>query len=403
MNAWVCGIKLGANGRQYQAKNYDNAYLLACVRGDGLQPGMRICEKSCGKRTNTLLVWYNPMYGFVNCATSPIPHYSDKTRPALAPRCRNFCCSASKATLRRNHCIEGKIILYSMTGFGRGENADAQQEVQVEIKSVNHRYLDISVRLPRTLNYLEDKLRKQLGTVFARGHLDVYVTLAQSADAPRSAALDSGLLAAYVTALREAGEKLCLPDDLTLSVAAGLSGVLAVEPPRPDEDALTALVLRTLEQAAGKLKAMRAAEGAQLKRDMLSRIEGLGALLQKVREKAPDANEQIRQRLTERVTTAFANNGAALDEGRLLTEVALLAERSDISEEVVRLASHLEQFCLHCDANHPVGRKLDFLVQEMNREVNTIGSKAGDLTITNLVVDMKSEIEKVREQLQNVE
>lgn len=296
---------------------------------------------------------------------------------------------------------EGEAAVYSMTGFGRGEVANQQRQIQVELKSVNHRYLDVSVRMPRALSFLEDALRKQLATRFARGHLDVYISLKTTGNTANQVKLDQPLLREYLQAIHLAKQQFDLADDFTLSQAIQLPDVLQCEQAPQDEQALLAEVLQAAQLAADRLLEMRASEGERLKQDILSRIQTLGALLEKVRERTPEVSKRIMARLRERIGQLLEQQ--SIDESRLAMEVALLAERSSITEEIVRLGSHLDQFGENCSLGVPIGRKLDFLVQEMHREVNTIGSKANDLEITNLVVEMKSEIEKIREQIQNIE
>ncbi len=290
----------------------------------------------------------------------------------------------------------------SMTGFGRGIAMDEGRELQVELKAVNHRYLDISLRMSKALGAFEDRIRKTLSQKLARGHVDVYVSYRNFGLTGREVRADLQLAAAYMEALAQIKERFpALHDDITLLGVSRLPDVLAVTDGPEDEEAVAALLDAALGQALESMTAMRAAEGENLVADVLVRIGLIAERLRVVEEQAPAVVTDYRDRLTERI--AALNPGAQLDEARLATEVALFADRCSVTEEIVRLKSHLAQFEKTARAEGAVGRKLDFMVQEMNRETNTIGSKANDLTITNAVLEIKGEIEKIREQIQNIE
>ncbi len=287
-----------------------------------------------------------------------------------------------------------------MTGYGRGEHEESGIRATVEIRSVNHRFLEIAVRLPRAYMGFEERIRKKIQESVSRGRLDVYVTLEDSRENKRKIKLDKELAVEYYSYLRELAKILEIDSQLRLIDIVQLPDVLVVEEEEKDLEEIWSIVEKALEQAVAHLVQMRAQEGANLYEDFLRRKEQVRQLLQKIKERAPLLGEELRQRLRSRVEALV---GGEIEEERLLTEVVLYAERSDITEEVVRLFSHLDQFSNLLETSGPVGRKLDFLLQEMNREINTIGAKAADLVISPLVVEIKSELEKMREQVQNVE
>lgn len=295
----------------------------------------------------------------------------------------------------------------SMTGYGRAQRLEDGRDVLVEIRAVNHRYYEFSARLPRTCLYLEEKLKGFLNGRIGRGKVEVSVTITRPDGKDAQIAVNRSVAEGYVNALRmlneELGEngRLWLSDDLTLSSLLRLPDVFTVTKEQEDENAVWSVVSAAAAQALDSFVNMRQAEGERLAADLSVKLDGLEAMLRQVESIEPGVAESYRQRLYAKLTELLADTN--IDEQRILTETAIFAEKTAIDEETVRLHSHIAQFRTLLQSEEPIGRKLDFLVQEMNREVNTIGSKAQDLSITRLVVDMKSEIEKIREQIQNIE
>ncbi len=295
--------------------------------------------------------------------------------------------------------------MYSMTGYGRAAVEREGRQLTLELKSVNHRFLDIAPRIPRSLGFLEDEMRRRIGTRLARGHVDVFATYRNLREDARTVQVDRGLFLAYRRALAQlAGEQgqegEALADDRSLMKLAKLPDVLVVTEAEEDQEALAALMDQGLDQALDMLCQMRRREGEALKADMLGQLEGLRGLVEAIRARYPQTVAQYQVRLKERMEELLST---PVEEARLLQEVALMADRSAISEELVRLDSHIAQMREAMDSGQPVGRKLDFIVQELNREVNTISSKSQDIPITQAVVAAKAQIEKLREQVQNVE
>ncbi len=291
--------------------------------------------------------------------------------------------------------------MHSMTGYGRMSVERDGRQLTVELKSVNHRFLDLSFRMPRSFNFLEDSARKLIGEYLSRGHVDLFATYRNTREDSRRVEVDQALLDAYMTALDDIAETTGLEDDRTLSLATRLPDVLTVAEADEDQDALRALMREALTGALEQMQAMREKEGEALKSDISSRIDTLEKMTGEIEARYPETVAEYQQKLKARVEELLG--GAAMDEQRLMQEVAIMADRSAIAEETVRLHSHFAQVRGFMEASEPVGRKLDFIVQELNREVNTISSKSQDVPITRLVVEAKAEIEKIREQVQNVE
>lgn len=289
----------------------------------------------------------------------------------------------------------------SMTGYGKGVVSREGRELTVELKSVNHRFLDVSMRLPRVLSCIEDTLRTTIASRLSRGHVDVFVNYRNTRSDAKTVRVDETLLSAYVAAARTANEALNLRDDLTLSNVLRLPDVTEIVPSDEDADELIALAKDAAELALDGLVEMRVAEGARLKTALLSGVNAMDAFREEILARAPFVAEEYRKKLNERIEAALSD--AEIDRARLATEVALFADRCCIDEELVRLKSHIAQFRAYLEASEPVGRNMDFIVQEMNRECNTIGSKANDAALTKSVLTCKAEIEKLREQIQNVE
>ncbi len=292
-------------------------------------------------------------------------------------------------------------MIKSMTGFGRCSLALENMDILVEMRSVNHRYLEMSVRLPHAYSYLEDRLKKQVQQRASRGKVDVSMSIQLHGTDGLAVDVNGDLAASYINALRGANEQLGLQDDITLTTVMRFSDVFTVRKVQLEEEAVWAAVEPAVIEAAEKFRAMREVEGAKLKDDLTARLLSLESMLCKVEEYAPETAKRYFDKLYTKLSELLADR--EIDESRIVTEAAVFTDRIAVDEETVRLRSHIEQFRTLLEAEEPIGRKLDFLIQEMNREVNTIGSKAQDLSVTRLVVDMKSEIEKIREQIQNIE
>ncbi|MBS7324570.1 MAG: YicC family protein [Angelakisella sp.] len=292
-------------------------------------------------------------------------------------------------------------MIRSMTGYGRGQQLLHGRSITVEIRSVNHRYFEFSCRTPRGCAFLEDRLKRTLQQAISRGKVEVSLTLQTVESRGGAVAVDHALAGQYLTALRALAAEYGLTDDLTLSTVARLPDLFTVCRGEEDEEELAADVLSVLQEALDRFVAMREAEGERLRADVLSRLFTLEEHLAFVEERSPQTVAEYRARLTAKLNELLG--GAVADEARILTEAAIVADRLAVDEETVRLHSHIAQLRGILDCAEPVGRKLDFLVQEMNRETNTIGSKCSDTAIAGHVVEMKSEIEKIREQIQNIE
>lgn len=289
--------------------------------------------------------------------------------------------------------------MFSMTGYGRGVCEIDGRQISIELKSVNHRFLDLSFRMPRTLMFLEDEARKAISARLARGHVDVFVTYRNLRSDARKVTVDRALFDAYAAALDSVADA-GLRDDRTLMGVARMPDVMVISEAEEDQDALRALMLQALNQALDALVAMRRREGEAMAADLNRKVDAIEAMTARIEERYPQTVAEYTARLRASIEELI---GQSVDETRLLTEVAVMADRSAIAEETVRLRSHIQQLRECFERQEPVGRRLDFLVQELNREVNTISSKSQDIPITRLTVDCKAEIEKLREQLQNVE
>lgn len=291
--------------------------------------------------------------------------------------------------------------MLSMTGYGKGEYVADGLELTCEIKTVNNRYLDVSVKSPRIFSGLEDAIRSAVRKKLTRGHADVFVSFKDKRERPTALSVDIALASSYVAAAQTLKEAFPdLTDDVTLSSVLRYPEVLKQEDAQGLDEETENALFSALEAALENLNAMRAVEGEKLKADMLSRIATLETLVDEVTTRAPFVAQEYKEKLTARVKEYL--EGAAIDESRILTEVAVFTDKSNIDEELTRLRSHIDQFRSICEEGI-VGRKLDFLVQELNREANTTCSKSNDVTITRAGLAMKNEIEKIREQVQNLE
>ncbi len=293
--------------------------------------------------------------------------------------------------------------MYSMTGYGKGSASADGREMTVELKSVNHRYLDVGMRLPRHLAFLEDPIRSALTGKLSRGHVDVFVNYRNLRSDARNVEIDVPLLKAFVDAARQANESLALVDDLSLTAALRLPDVSNVREADEDSAALTTLLSEAIDGAIDALLTMRMQEGERLRAYLSNCADTVETLTVQIAARAPVVVEEYRVKLNERIAALLGSAGVEVDHARLATEVALFADKASIDEEISRLHSHIAQMRSLLSDPEPAGRKLDFVVQEMNREFNTIGSKANDGALTRLVLAGKAEIEKIREQVQNIE
>ncbi len=289
----------------------------------------------------------------------------------------------------------------SMTGYGRSEKTVENLDVLVEIKSVNHRYFEFSSRLPKAYGYLEIPLKNLIKEKVNRGKVEVSVFLYHPEGKKACVSVNSELAKGYIEALRAEENKLDLGDDLKLSSLMQFPDIFNVQDVREEEQQVIDFVVETAKTALDSFIEMREKEGEALKKDISSKLDRTEQLVKKVEEAAPSLTEKYFERLYTRLKTVLESED--FDQQRIITEAAVFSEKVAVDEETVRLESHISQMRELLESNIPVGKKLDFIVQEMNREVNTIGSKAMDVEITKTVVDMKSEIEKIREQVQNVE
>ena len=289
--------------------------------------------------------------------------------------------------------------MLSMTGYGRAMRAEDGRELTVELKSVNHRFLDLSFRMPRGLMFLEDDARKLISRRVSRGHVDVFMTYRNLRSDARTVTVDRALFDAYARALDELSGS-GLRDDRSLMAVARMNDVLIVTEAEEDQEALRRLTADTVNDALDALLQMRTREGIEMKRDLVNRIDHIEEMTGEIEARYPETVQEYKARLRVSIEEMI---GQGVDEARLLTEVAIMADRSAIAEETVRLRAHIAQLRECMEKDEPVGRRIDFLVQELNREVNTISSKSQDVPITRCVVSLKAEIEKLREQLQNIE
>jgi len=285
----------------------------------------------------------------------------------------------------------------SMTGYGRATREMDGRELTIELKSVNHRFLDVNFRMPRSFMFLEDEARRQIGAYLSRGHLDVYVTYRNNRSDARTVSLDRPLMDAYIKAL-DGIEGLKV--DRTLMNVARFPDVLTVTEAEEDQEALKALMIETIRAALETLCEMRVREGKEIMKDLSSHVDQIERITLDIEKRYPETVSEHTARLRAAIEELVGQN---VDETRLLTEVALMADRSAIDEETVRLKSHVAQLREVFKMEEPIGRRVDFIVQELNREVNTISSKSQDIPITNLAVEGKAVIEKLREQIQNIE
>ena len=293
----------------------------------------------------------------------------------------------------------GKLL--SMTGYGSAKGSVEGQEITVELKSVNNRYLDCSVRLPRNFLFAEDTVKQAVSAGVSRGKVDVFVSAQASQESGTVVSVNEELARGYRDAVARIAETLGLESGLNAFSLARFPDVLTVERRELDKDKAAAALSEITAKAVEEFNAMREREGERLRRDMLGKLETIEGLVSVVEERSPQTVKEYRERLEARLRDILADR--SLDEQRVITEAAIFADRTAVDEETVRLRSHIAQFRTMLEEGSPIGRKMDFLVQEFNRESNTIGSKCSDASLAKVVVDLKSDIEKLRAQLQNVE
>lgn len=289
----------------------------------------------------------------------------------------------------------------SMTGYGKGVATDGNRTFTVELKAVNNRYLEIGCKVPKTLAYTEEILRTCVKETIRRGSVDVYVNYENKSETNKHIEVDFALAGELVKMSKLLRTQYCLDDDFQVTALMRTADVLKVTAGDDDENIVKELAKRAASEAVKNLDEMRAVEGASLKADLKLLTENIIGYLEKAVKRAPSVVAEYRDKLKARIQEAL--DGVEIDESRLLNETAFFADKADINEEISRLTSHINQF-LHClDSNEPQGRKMDFISQEMNREINTMGSKSNDKELTELVVAMKNELEKIKEQIRNAE
>ncbi len=292
-------------------------------------------------------------------------------------------------------------MIRSMTGFGRAQAAVEGYNITVEIKSVNNRYFDFYAKMPRTFSFLEEKVKSLLSTEISRGKVECSIQIETTADESVIVSVNEPLAKGYVNAVEEIAEKFALKNDLTALSIARFSDVLSITKAPVDEEALWDKVQSVVKDALDSFISMRETEGERLKADVLSRADTIISNVAYIEERSPETVKQYSEKLLERMKNVLGDT--QIDEARILTEAAIYADKIAVAEETVRLRSHIDQLHTLLSADEAVGRKLDFLVQEINREANTIGSKAQDVDIARRVIDIKAEVEKIREQIQNIE
>ena len=292
-------------------------------------------------------------------------------------------------------------MIRSMTGFGRAQASVEGYNITVEIRSVNHRYFEFYAKLPRTYSFLEEKVKSLLSTGISRGKVECSIQLEATADESVVVTVNEPLAKGYVEAIKELANKFDVNEDISALSIARFSDVLSISKAPVDEDELWAKVSPVVKEALDNFVAMREKEGAKLSQDVLSRADIILGNVSYIEERSPETVKLYSEKLLERMKTVLGDT--QIDETRILTEAAVYADKVAVAEETVRLRSHIDQLHEMLASNEAIGRKLDFLVQEINREANTIGSKAQDVDIARRVIDIKAEVEKIREQIQNIE
>ncbi len=292
-------------------------------------------------------------------------------------------------------------MIRSMTGFGRAEATVGGKLITVELKSVNHRYFEFSCRTSRGYAFLEEKLKSYLSTRISRGKVDMFVSITSVEDSDVEVVVNHSLASAYTKAFSELSDTYKVENDLTASILSRIPDVLTVHKVQEDENKIFDLVLPVVSEAVDKFVAMREVEGEKLSNDVMSRARTILDIVALIEERSPETVKEYEMRLYNRISELLEST--TIDQQRILTEAAIFADKVAVAEETVRLRSHFDQMNSIMKSNEAVGRKLDFIMQEMNREANTIGSKVTDAELAHRVVDIKAELEKIREQIQNIE
>ncbi len=292
-------------------------------------------------------------------------------------------------------------MLKSMTGYGRNEAISGGKKILCEIKSVNHRYSDYSIRVPKYYGFLEDKVREFASKHVSRGKVDIYISIQSYEESDKEISVNRELAKSYIEALTELRDEFGLRDDISTMGVSRYPDIFVLEQKEEDEEEIWTAVKAVLEPAILSFTEMRSREGERIRRDLEQRVEYMKTLAQKIDARSPETVNEYRERLYAKIKDVLADR--EIDDARVLTEVAIFADKVAVNEEMVRLSSHFEEFYQITASNEPAGRKLDFLIQEINREINTTGSKASDIEIAKIVVELKAETEKLREQIQNIE
>lgn len=293
-------------------------------------------------------------------------------------------------------------MIKSMTGFGKGEYSDEKYSVTVEIKSVNHRFTDINVKIPRRYSFAEEKIKNQIKSSVSRGKLDVSVLIEALLDGDISVNLNTGIAEKYISNLKALKESYNLEGEITLELISSMPDVIRAVPDVEDEEEVMSVIGKAVEIAVENLDLMRIKEGKKLAEDLHMRGDLIASYVKKTETKVPETVSNYKEKLNDRISELVSNK-IEVPEERILLEAAIFADKTNITEELVRLDSHIRQLHDILSSDGSNGKKLDFLVQEMNREANTIGSKVSDIEMTGNVIEIKSEVEKIREQVQNVE
>lgn len=288
-----------------------------------------------------------------------------------------------------------------MTGYGRNEVVINGKKITCEIKSVNHRYSDYNIKVPRSYGFMEDRARTYVSGYISRGKVDVYISVESYDGADKTIKLNCELAKSYIEALRELRDEFGVKDDISVSSVARYSDIFKTEKLEEDEDELWKDVEAAMAPMMEQFVAMREREGERIEKDLCQRVEYMKTLCEKIDKRSPETVKEYQDKLYAKIKEVLDDR--TIDEARVLTEVAIFADKVAVNEEIVRLGSHFKEFYEIISKNEPAGRKLDFLIQEINREVNTTGSKCNDIEIAKIVVELKGEIEKLREQIQNIE
>ena len=294
-------------------------------------------------------------------------------------------------------------MIKSMTGFGRCRTVLHGREISVEIKSVNHRFFEFSCRTPKGYGFLDDKLKALVNSRVSRGKIDMFVTVGTAEDTPAEVKINHSLVSGYINAMKEISETYGIENDVTVTAISRFPDVYTVSKAPENEEEITADVLEAANTAIDGFIAMREAEGEKMKADILGRAEVILATVDEIDERSPQTVKEYEERLLDRINRTLQDYNINIDGQRVLAEVAVFADKVAVAEETVRLRSHFAQLSKIMESQTPIGREIDFIIQEMNREANTIGSKVQDAEIAHKVVKIKSEIEKMREQIQNIE